>query len=206
MRYIWINPVTAGMYDTDMLDNFLYLHGYQRVEASAHLPALVKEKYNTVLQTADSTVIDIRCPKVLDLLEGTPLAKTAVVPDIEPILIHCGRELSKRKELQGKEKLITTPCQTLADLGNALQLPETTFLPWNKFLDTLGGGLTASSLQESPIPLGFFDGLDCSILSLTGEEEIRNCFSQNTPPAADLLEILVCKNGCHNGDGVRMCK
>ena len=140
------------------------------------------------------------------MLCHTPFAKTAVIPDIEPILIHCGRELSERKELQGKEKLITTPCQALADLGNALQLPKTSFLPWNRFLDSLGGGLTASSLQESPIPLGFFDGLECRILSLTGEEEICKYFAQNTPPAADLLEILVCKNGCHNGDGVRMCE
>lgn len=206
MKYIWINPVTAGMYAADALDRFLNMHGYQRVEASAHLPALVKEKYKAVLKNADRTVIDIRCPKVLPLLEGTPLTRTAVIPDIEPILIHCGRELSKREELQGKEKLITTPCQALADLGNALHLPETHFLPWNTFLDSLGGGLTACPLQKSPIPLGFFAELDCRILSLTGEEEIQKYFARNVLPDTDLLEILVCKNGCHNGDGIRMCE
>lgn len=205
MKYIWINPVTGSMYDAAVLNAFLKQHGYQHIEASAHWLDFVKENYKTAVKTAKSTVIDMRCPKTLTLLQGTPLSEAVTIPAIEPILIHCGRELSGRKDLQGTEKIITTPCQALADMGNTLQLPETRFIPWNQFLSSLGGGLTASPLEESPIPPGFFSELDCRTHSLTGEEEIKACFSTASLPETDLLEILFCKNGCHNGDGVRMC-
>ena len=205
MKYIWINPVTGSMYDAAALDTFLKQHGYQRIEASAYWPDFVKENYKTAVETAKSTVIDMRCPKTITLLQGTPLSASVTIPAIEPILLHCGRELSKQEDLQGTEKIITTPCQSLADMGNALSLPETRFIPWNQFLSSLGGGLIASPLEESPIPPGFFSELDCKTYSLTDEEEIRACFAQSSLPEIDLLEILVCKNGCHNGDGVRMC-
>ncbi|MFR2693334.1 MAG: hypothetical protein ACLTBV_23515 [Enterocloster bolteae] len=36
------------------------------------------------------------------------------------------------------QKLITTPCQALADAGNALKLKDTRFLTWNGLLQELG--------------------------------------------------------------------
>ncbi len=204
MKYIWINPVTDSMYDADLLNAFLRKHGYQRVEASVHWLNIVKEKYKTAAAMAEKVVIDMRCPKIKGLLQEYELASEVVIPDIEPILIHCGREIGEREELRGREKLITTPCQALADMGNLLKLPETIFLPWNQFLLVAGEEPAASVLRESPIPPGFFTEFEGKIISVTGEEGIRKLFQNHTLDDVKLAELLFCQNGCHNGDGVRI--
>ena len=204
MKYIWINPVTESMYEPAALDNFLKHHDFKRVFASSHWLDVVKEKYKQAVATADHTVIDMRCPKIIHLIEAYDLKEEVHIPDIEPILIHCGREISKREDLRGKEKIITTPCQALADLGNSLGLKETRFLPWNQLMIATGGKIAASSLSESPIPPGFFDGLDCNMISLTGKENLCDLFENPYFDQYDLIELLYCKDGCHNGDGVNM--
>ena len=206
MKYIWINPVTANMYEPAALQDHLASHGFIMVDASAHWLETVKEKYKRAVETAEHTVIDMRCPKIIGLLKAYELENQVAIPDIEPILIHCGREISRREDLQGSEKIITTPCQALADLGNSLGLPETTFLPWNQFLSAHGKGLTAAPPKESPIPPGFFEKLICRKHSATGKEDICDLFEQFRPDAYDLIELLYCKEGCHNGDGVCGCK
>lgn len=206
MNYIWINPVTANMYDPTTLQDYLASHGFIMVEASAHWLETVREKYKRAVETAAHTLIDMRCPKIIDLVKAYELEDQVTIPEIEPILIHCGREISQREDLRGFEKIITTPCQALADLGNSLKLPETTFLPWNQFLSTHGSGLTAVPPKESPIPPGFFEELTCRKHSVTGKEEICDLFEQFRPDAYDLIELLYCKEGCHNGDGVCGCR
>lgn len=206
MRYIWINPVTANMYDPDALNNFLTAHDYIRVEASSHWLDTVKEKYKQAVKTAEHTLIDMRCPKTLDFIDAYELKDHVTIPPIEPILIHCGRELSEREDLLGYEKVITTPCQSLADLGNSLHLQNTTFIPWNQFLASLDGRLAAVPPKESPIPPGFFEGLDCKKTSVTEKQNICDLFETFKPGEYDLIELLYCKNGCHNGDGICGCK
>ncbi|WP_458407072.1 hypothetical protein [Anaerotignum sp.] len=202
MKYIWINPVTANMYDPNALNAFLSKHGYTRVEASAHWLETVKEKYKQAVDTAEHTLIDMRCPKIIDFIDAYDLRDSVTIPSIEPILIHCGREISKREDLLGYEKVITTPCQALADLGNSLNLKETLFLPWNQFLASFGDGLTAVPPEESPIPPGFFDGLDCKMTSVTEKQNICDFFENFKPEEFDLVELLYCRDGCHNGDGI----
>lgn len=205
MAYIWINPVVNSMYEPAVLDAFLQKHGYTRVEASPHWIDTVKQKYKTLSTQAEHTIIDMRCPKIGELVkEYKPSPVT--IPDIEPILIHCGREISERADLRGEEKIITTPCQALADMGNALYLEETRFIPWNSFVQETGSELPAPLLQESPIPPGFFDSLGIKLSSLSDESSIRHYFEQYQPSDIQLVEMLFCKNGCHNGDGVRMCE
>ena len=206
MKYIWINPVTASMYDPAALNAFLTLHGFVRVEASTHWLETVKEKYKQAVETAAHTVIDMHCPKIIDFIDAYELRNDVTIPDIEPILLHCGREISQREDLIGAEKIITTPCQALADLGNALHLKETRFLPWNQLITSVGGEIAASSLKESPIPPGFFEGLGCKKISVTEKEKICDLFEHFKPGEYDLIELLYCKEGCHNGDGVKMCK
>lgn len=206
MKYIWINPVTANMYDPDALNCFLTENNYIRVEASKQWLEIVKEKYKQTIEKAEHTVIDMRCPKIIDFIDAYALRDTVTIPAIEPILIHCGRELSERKDLLEYEKIITTPCQALADFGNSLCLPKTTFLPWNQFLASLGGGLVAVPPRESPIPPGFFDGLDCKKTSITEKQAICDLFESFKPNQFDLIELLWCRDGCHNGDGIRGCK
>jgi len=206
MKYIWINPVTANMYDPDALNRFLNDHNYIRVEASKQWLDVVKEKYKQAIETTAHTVIDMRCPKIIDFIDAYELRNKVTIPLIDPILIHCARELSIREDLLEHEKIITTPCQALADLGNSLCLPETTFIPWNQFLADLGDELAAAPPKESPIPPGFFDGLGCKKISVTEKNNICDFFETFKPNEFDLIELLYCKDGCHNGDGICGCK
>lgn len=210
MAYIWINPVTESMYESEVLTEFLQKHGYKQVKVSEDWMNIVKEKYQiAVTKASDRPVIDMRCPKTKQVLVELGVTSNYTTPTIEPILIHCAREISARADLQGEEKVITTPCQALADMGNALNLPNTTFVPWNQFLTILGDKpikdsetLIVRQLKESPIPPGFFDGLGIKTTSITGEEDIQAFFANNKPKDIQLLEILFCKHGCHNGDGL----
>ena len=213
MTYIWINPVAEGMYEPKQLTAFLQKHGYEQVKVTGDWLNIVKEKYGALVNTSDRPVIDMRCPKTKQVLDEMGGTSKFTVPEIEPILIHCAREISAREDLQGEEKIITTPCQALADMGNALQLPDTTFIPWNQFLAMLNAqpisndeSLTMQQLQESPIPPGFFEDLELKTVSLTGEEEIRKYFQnhklQETTKDIQLMELLFCQHGCHNGDGI----
>ena len=127
MKYIWINPVTANMYDPHALNRFLNDHNYIQVEASKQWLDVVKKKYKQAIESAEHTVIDMRCPKIIDFIDAYELRNKVTIPVINPILIHCARELSIREDLLEHEKIITTPCQALADLGNSLCLPETAF-------------------------------------------------------------------------------
>ena len=187
MAYIWINPVAESMYEPHALTDFLKKHGYEQIKTTGDWLNVVKEKYRMEVQEADKPVIDMRCPKTKEVLDESGVTSNVTIPEIEPILIHCARELSGREDLQGEEKVITTPCKALADMGNALKLPNTWFVPWNQFLRTLGGKPTGyilkhnsypdsitipQSPQESPIPPGFFKGLEFNTASVTGEDEI----------------------------------
>lgn len=206
MAYIWINPVTDGMYEPDVLNEFLQHYGYKRFHTSIDWLAIVKEKYRLVASQATHTVMDMRCPKIKELLDELGVTSEVMIPEIKPILIHCGQEGSEREDLQGEEKIITTPCQALADMGNALGLEDTWFVPWNQFLKLLGSEPAGISPKQSPIPPGFFDELGLKTVSVTGEEELRNYFKSYVPDEVQLVEMLFCRDGCHNGDGVRMCE
>lgn len=205
MIYIWINPVTESMYESDELNAFLHRHGYERITASGDWLNIVKEKYKIAVGETKHTVIDMRCPKIRGFVEEYNISDVTM-PNIKPILIHCAQEISGREDLCGKEKIITTPCQALADIGNALGLAETCFIPWNQFVISTGDPLREKRLKESPIPPGFFDGTELKTISITGEEEIRGYFENYKPGEVPLAEMLFCKDGCHNGDGVRMCE
>ncbi len=202
MTYIWINPVTANLYEPDALNEYLARHGYERFETVGDWMGGVKDKYCQAVAKSTSPVMDMRCPKIKDLLEELGITSEVILPKIEPILIHSAREGSVREDLQGKEKIITTPCKALADMGNGLNLLDTSFMSWKEFVDMLGEEPARKSLQESPIPPGFFGDLGIQTVSVTGEEEIRNYWEHNASHDIQLVEMLFCKNGCHNGDGI----
>ncbi len=202
MAYVWINPVTDSMYEPEVLNEFLRQHGYIRFKTSTDWLTIVKEKYRLAVEQSTQTVMDMRCPKIKELLDELGITSGVTIPKIKPILIHCGEEGSERADLQDKEKIITTPCQALADMGNALGLKNTWFVPWNRFVESLGGAPASIPLKRSPIPPGFFAELGLKTVSITGEEEIRNYFENYVPNEVQLIEMLFCKEGCHNGDGI----
>lgn len=216
MKYILINPVTDRMFVPEYLEALLREGGFQRVYCETDWAAVVKEKYQTILEQSEGMVVDMRCPlackipKDMDRIEGGNL----IYPDIEPILIHCAREISSRWDLHGAEKIITTPCRALAELGNKLELPETRFLSWNDFVAELSekegiskSGITSYHSQSppdmTPIPLGFFRELPFKQKSISGENSIREFFSTENEKKVRLAELLYCQDGCHNGDGIR---
>ncbi len=203
MKYIWINPVTSSMYAPADLNRFLRQQGYVRIETSENYLEIVKEKYKALAEKTEKTILDVRCPAVLPLMEAYHLSSAITIPPIEPILIHCGREISRRESLRGHQKIITTPCYALADMGNALELPETRFIPWNRFLESTDSPPNPLPLGESPIPPGFFSDLGIAFSSVTGEAEIHNYFKHYRPGETALVEMLFCKDGCHNGDGLQ---
>ena len=220
MAYIWINPVAESMYEPEILTKFLQKYGYKQVKAEEDWLNIVKEKYRMAVQEANHPVIDMRCPKTKEVLDKSGITSDVTIPAIEPILIHCAREISVRMDLQGEEKVITTPCKALADMGNALNLPKTRFVSWNQFLQSLHdrqrsevstANITIQkSPKESPIPPGFFEGLELKTASVTGENDIlkylQKHLRKDVSNNIQLVEMLFCKEGCHNGDGIRMCK
>ena len=118
MKYIFINPVVANMYIKEELDEWLLNNGYVRVEIKNDWHGIVKEKYNEVLNSTEKTLIDKRCPLAVDTINQYINDTNILLPEIDPILIHCGVELSNRDDLKGKQKIITTPCESLANYGN----------------------------------------------------------------------------------------
>ena len=184
------------------------------------------------MEHADGTVADARCPEAVNLIERYNEERnlSIQVADIEPILIHCARELSARADLADGEKIITTPCRILAEQGNALELPHTRFVSWKDFFSELGESLEPAP-EASPIPPGFFTGLSVPVVSLSGREDIEDYLEERSRTSegeledrmmsgtagsqnigaviADagrkplLLELLYCPKGCHMGDGVR---
>lgn len=216
MAYIWINPVAESMYEPHVLTDFLKKHGYEQIQTTGDWLNVVKEKYRMAVHEANSPIIDMRCPKTKEVLDKSGVTSDVTIPAIEPILIHCAREISEREDLRGEEKVITTPCKALADMGNALKLPNTWFVPWNQFLQSLhdkqrsdvsNDNVTIQqSLKESPIPPGFFEGLELKTASVTGEDDIlkylQNHLRKDISEDIQLVEILFCKEGCHNGDGI----
>ncbi len=231
MTYLWINPVSERMVSEKNLKQILTEHQLTQVRCREDWGGIVLKQYAKLMEHADGIVADARCPEAVNLIEryNEEQNLSIQVADIEPILIHCARELSERTDLAGGEKIITTPCRILAEQGNALELPRTRFVSWKDFLLELGERLGPAP-ESSPIPPGFFAGLSVPVLSLSGQEEIEEYLRDEiiqettggmltgTTEAGNrngkkdtaraehsplLLELLYCRQGCHMGDGVR---
>ena len=204
MAYIFINPVVGNMYKKEELDELLLNNGYSRIEVETDWHKIVKEKYNETLKSTEKILLDQRCPLAIDTISEYISDEDTLIPQIDPILIHCGIELANREDLKGKKKVITTPCESLATYGNKKNLEDTTFISWKEFIKDLKSHdkSIVKLLDESPIPPGYFNSLEAKVSSLSGEENIVSYFKNNLHKKDDLVEMLYCTNGCNNGDGV----
>ena len=225
MTYLWINPVSERMVSEQNLKRILAEHQLTQVRCREDWGGIVLKQYAELMEHADGTVADARCPEAVNLIEHYNEEKnlSIQVADIEPILIHCARELSERADLANGDKIITTPCRILAEQGNALELPQTRFISWKDFLAELGETLEPAP-EASPIPPGFFTGLSVPVVSLSGRDEIEGYLEERSKvlekkvevskedadsvdameeQKMQLLELLYCPQGCHMGDGVR---
>ena len=182
------------------LEKLLKKHDLTRVVCQESWGEIVLRKYRELLEHADGTFADARCPAAVSLVHS--LQPEIRIADIEPILIHCARELAKRPDLADGRKIITTPCRILADMGNKLELKDTHFVPWNRFLAAVGEPAEPAP-DASPIPPGFFKDLPFSVVSKSGRPAIESYVTGNDWKDAKLIELLYCVQGCHRGDGVR---
>lgn len=191
------------MYIKETLDKVLLENDYIRVEVENDWHEIVKEKYKDLHKNSDNLIIlDRRCPVTIEIIKPYIKSKEVLIPEIEPILIHCGREVAAREDLKDKKKVITTPCESLANYGNKLNLKDTEFISWNDFFNKLDKEIPRKILDESPIPLGYFTSLGLKSNSISGKENIENHFKNGLHKKYELVEMLYCNNGCNNGDGV----
>lgn len=203
-KYIWFNPVVLSFYKEEQLSAFVHRNDLTPVTCSQNWIAIVKDKYKEVLKQSDSTVLDMRCPKAVRYIKENYETNSYTLPAIEPILIHCARELQATYALPESELLITTPCEDLAAHGNSLHLKNTRFLTFSRLLEETYEHLVANSVDASPIPPGFFHDIHPGSRCISGQENLDQIFAKPECLNDTILELLYCDCGCHNGDGLIM--
>ncbi|WP_149553960.1 hypothetical protein [Treponema pectinovorum] len=201
MNFVFINPVSKNMYDEQELNNFISAKGFVIVECKNNWIQEVIEKYKQRVSSSKKTVIDMRCPFAVEFIKNSFSNLNVEYPSIEPILIHCAREIAQNYADKGNI-FITTPCSSLAEFGNSLKLQNTVFVTWNDFAKKIECNLQKTILSESPIPPGFFSPLKVKTKSITGSAALKDFFKSEKVADYNLIEMLYCKNGCNNGDGV----
>ncbi len=201
-KFLWMNPVALKIYDSPALHKQLSEKGFELCGCQQDHIAAVKEKYRAAIGHSTACVADMRCPMAVEYIKGQYAPAFLDYPEIEPILLHCARDLHERLSGQGL-LYITTPCAALQKLGNNLGLPGVKFYTWAEFARQEDIFLPKKELDASPIPPGFFAEYGDQAQVLDSREDIDLFFLSHSKPASKkILELLYCPNGCHNGDGV----
>ncbi len=201
-KLVWLNPVVKNIYDFAALKEILQGKGFNVVECEKDHVKSVKNAYKNALAQKE-LIYDSRCPRAVNFIKTNFKEQAALISNLNPILIESALELSAKLK-EGEWLYVTTPCEDLAELGRGLNLARTTFLTWRSFKEQNGINLETKSLKASPIPPGFFTNLGVKILSLSSKEKIQNVLSYKFSELKNyqIIELLYCENGCHNGDGL----
>lgn len=200
-KFLWLNPVVVQMYGGPDLEKELKQRGYELVICQQDHIARVKEKYAAAICKAHACIADMRCPMAVDYIKETHAPDFLEYPDIEPILLHCARELHATYAALGK-LWVVTPCAALREQGNRLALSATKFCTWREFVRQERLAPHKKHLLASPIPPGFFSEYGDDAVVLNSREEIDRSFSSSPYFHKKVAELLYCPCGCHNGDGV----
>ena len=201
-KLVWLNPVVKNIYDFAALKENLQDKGFNVVECEKDHVQNVKNEYKNALVQRE-LIFDSRCPRAVNFIRANFKEQAALISNLNPILIESATELSSK--LKEDEWLyVTTPCEDLAGLGMELNLERTTFLTWKSFREQNAINLKMHSIEQSPIPPGFFANLGVKTLSLDSKEKIENALSYKFSELKNyrIIELLYCENGCHNGDGL----
>ena len=201
-KVVWLNPVVKNIYDFAALKEILQDKGFSVAECEKDHVKSVKNAYKNAL-TQSELIYDSRCPRAVNFIRANFKEQADLISNLNPILIESALELSAK--LKEDEWLyVTTPCEDLAELGRGLNLARTTFLTWKSFREQNAINLNMRSIEQSPIPPGFFTNLDVKTLSLSSKEKIENALSYKFSELKNyqIIELLYCENGCHNGDGL----
>lgn len=212
MKYIWINPVVMEMYNKQEIDlkNYLEAIGYETLEGNSKLLDEVRHQFSEAVKEKKGIVLDTRCPLAIEKIKEHQLEMDYYVPEVYPILIQTAFYLYE-KHIEGHaehELSIMCPCRALAHLGNNLASKKgkerIVFYAWNEWAAAHFIS-NARRIDFTPIPLGFFKDTGLEVRELTGEEEILSGVSslrKSSSKQVQIIEMLYCKGGCHNGDGV----
>ena len=124
-----------------------------------------------------------------------------------PILLMCARELYVQfvqSDPFGANLTMVTPCQALAESGNRQFGSRVRFVTWKSFCREQELVCSMNRVAASPIPPGFFRFAEYRVLEGSGPERVRQLLSWSLDrnKQADLVELLYCEGGCHNGDGM----
>ena len=201
-KVVWLNPVVKNIYDFAALKEILQDKGFSVAECEKDHVKSVKNAYKNAL-TQSELIYDSRCPRAVNFIRANFKEQADLISNLNPILIESALELSAK--LKEDEWLyVTTPCEDLAELGIGLNLARTTFLTWKSFREQNAINLKMRNIEQSPIPPGFFTNLDVKTLSLSSKEKIENALSYKFSELKNyqIIELLYCENGCHNGDGL----
>ena len=201
-KMVWLNPVVKNIYDFAALKEILQNKGFSVVECEKDHVNSVKNAYKNALAQKE-LIYDSRCPRAVNFIRANFKEQADLISNLNPILIESALELSAK--LKEDERLyVTTPCEDLAELGRELNLARTTFLTWKSFREQNEINLEMKRLGASPIPPGFFTNLGVKTISLGSKEKIQNALSYKFSELKNyqIIELLYCENGCHNGDGL----
>lgn len=191
------------MYDQEELNTTLESLGFQIVTCEENHLQTVKNKYKERYEGCKYFLCDNRCPKAISYVKTHYHHTSLEYSTIDPILIHCAKELANRYKNDDAELYIITPCTDLRELGNKLALKNTIFQTWTEFCRKHRIILNDKPTESSPIPPGFFDNVP-NVVSLASKDDI-DCYFQCAPKQdKQLIEMLYCQGGCHNGDGVKI--
>ena len=202
-KYIWLNPVVLKMYKQEDLNKTLENLGFQIVTCEENHLETVKNKYKDQFAGCSGLLCDNRCPKAISYVKAHYDHPSLEYSAIKPILIHSAEELANRFKEEEVELYIITPCTDLRDLGIKLSLKNTIFKTWTEFCKDHQIILPSISAEKSPIPPGFFDNIS-NVVSLGSKDDIDRFFKESSLEENQLIEMLYCQGGCHNGDGVRI--
>ena len=201
-KVVWLNPVVKSIYDFAALKEILQDKGFSVVECAKDHVKHVKNAYKNALAQSE-LIYDSRCPRAVNFIRANFKEQADLISNLNPILIESALELSTK--LKEDEWLyVTTPCEDLAQLGRELNLARTTFLTWKSFREQNAINLKTRNIEQSPVPPGFFANLGAKTLSLSSKEKIENALSYKFSELKNyqIIELLYCENGCHNGDGL----
>ena len=201
-KLVWLNPVVKSIYELAALKKSLQDKGFSVMECEKDHANSVKNAYKNSL-AQKKLIFDSRCPRAVNFIRANFKEQAALISNLNPILIESALELSAK--LKDDEWLyVTTPCEDLAELGRGLNLARTTFLTWKSFREQNAINLKMRNIEQSPVPPGFFANLGVKTLSLSSKEKIENALSYKFSELKNyqIIELLYCENGCHNGDGL----
>ena len=201
-KLVWLNPVVKSIYELAALKKSLQDKGFSVMECEKDHANSVKNAYKNSL-AQKKLIFDSRCPRAANFIRANFKEQAALISNLNPILIESALELSAKLK-DGEWLYVTTPCEDLAELGRRLNLARTTFLTWKSFREQNAINLNMRSIEQSPIPPGFFTNLGVKTLSLGSKEKIQNTLSYKFSELKNyqIIELLYCENGCHNGDGL----